>query len=228
MSLFTLLFVIIDHFIPVINPTSPFFPIYYMRGQINLFIILMIFYIIKSGKINQYSLGLARDLSSDAKTILISFAAVLPILILLFYLLLLNNSSLDPLFKIEAPYYLKYTIYKHDIYRILIYFIPHLVTVLIFSPFLEEILFTGIIYPAFRNKIGILWALVITGLIFTFGHNVGDMIHLNKTTIIRFMIIFPSQLLSFFLYQYTKSLYPSIVYHFFRNLLVTLPLFSLF
>jgi len=225
-SALTLFFVVINFFIPRINPTSICYPIYYIRGEIVLLLIFISFKLKKSTKINRYSLGLSTKLSRDAKTFLIVFSLVASIIIALFLLLTLKNVSFDSLYQKSVPFHLQEAIYQKNTAKIFFYITPHVISVLIFAPLLEEILYTGIIYSAIRNKLSIFLALIITGLIFALGHDVGNISHFSKTAIIKFMIVFFSELLSFFLYQYTRSLYPSILYHFVRNLFVSLPLFN--
>lgn len=226
LSILTLLFIFINFFINRISPSSMFYPVYYMRGQIALLIIFILFKLKKTIKINQYSLGLSFNLSKEAKTFLIVFLIFVSIVIVLFCVLTFKNISFDELYQNSVHFFLKDAIYHYDVPLILFYLIPHLIIVVIFSPLIEEVIFTAIIYPALRNKLGIFFALIITGLIFAFGHDVGNIFHFNKIAIIKFMIVFFSEILSFFLYQYTRSLYPSVLYHFVRNLFVALPLFN--
>jgi membrane protease YdiL (CAAX protease family) len=80
---------------------------------------------------------------------------------------------------------------------------------IVLTPIGEEILFRGFLYVYFRRKVGILLGLFFQGLIFSLLHF--DYIRANAILLIahRFLI----GLLCGLLYEKTRSLYPSIIFH---------------
>jgi len=128
-SVLTLLFVVINYLIRWVNPDSIYFPLYYMRGEIFLFLIFISFKLIKSIRITRYSLGLSNKLSRDAKIFLIAFSLLASIIITLFLMLTLKDISFDSLYQRTVPFYLQDAIYQKNIAKIFFYIIPHLISV---------------------------------------------------------------------------------------------------
>ncbi len=94
--------------------------------------------------------------------------------------------------------------------------IPYSVRALLIAPVIEEAYFTGLIFPALRNRLGFVLGFTITAFLFSYHHYSPFLEgHLRE-----FIIMFMSQSLSFFFYQGTRSLYPSIIYHSLRNMSV--------
>ncbi|MFT5378139.1 MAG: membrane protease YdiL (CAAX protease family), partial [Candidatus Latescibacterota bacterium] len=89
---------------------------------------------------------------------------------------------------------------------------------LITAPFIEEIYFSGLVFAALRNRLGFALGLVIAATLFALHHAYAD--PFRDGQLLAFGILFVSEALSFVLYQTTRSLYPSIAYHFLRNLAV--------
>jgi membrane protease YdiL (CAAX protease family) len=91
---------------------------------------------------------------------------------------------------------------------------PYLVFFTLFvagaGPVIEEIFFRGFTYKAFRAKMGVRWALVISALIFA-------ALHMN---LIAFIPIFILGIFLGYLYEKTGSLVPSMTVHMLHNLIM--------
>ena len=96
---------------------------------------------------------------------------------------------------------------------IVLLIIPYSVRALLFAPFVEEAYFTGLIFPALRNRLGFVLGFTLTAFLFSYHHYSP----FSEGQLKAFVIMFMAQSLSFFLYQSTRSLYPSIAYHSLRN-----------
>ena len=94
--------------------------------------------------------------------------------------------------------------------------IPYSAHVLLFSPFIEEIYFTGLIFPALRNRLGFVIGSTLTAFLFAYNHYSP----FPEGQLMGFAFVFVIQVTSSFLYQTMHSLYPSIVFHFLRNMLI--------
>lgn len=94
--------------------------------------------------------------------------------------------------------------------------IPYSAHVLLFSPFIEEVYFTGLIFPALRNRLGFVLGSALTAFLFAYNH----CSPFSEGQLMKFAFVFVVQVISFFLYQTMHSLYPSIVFHFLRNMLI--------
>lgn len=94
--------------------------------------------------------------------------------------------------------------------------IPYSVRALLIAPFIEEAYFTGLIFPALRNRLGFILGVTLTAFLFSYHHYSP----FSEGQLREFVIMFMSQSLSFFFYQLTRSLYPSIIFHFLRNMSV--------
>lgn len=92
--------------------------------------------------------------------------------------------------------------------------IPYSTRALLIAPFIEEVYFTGLIFPAIRNRLGFILGFALTAFLFSCHHYSP----FSEGQLREFVIMFMSQSLSFFFYQITHSLYPSIVFHFLRNM----------
>ena len=98
--------------------------------------------------------------------------------------------------------------------NILFLIIPYSVLVLLIAPFVEEAYFTGLIFPALRNRLGFVLGSTLTAFLFTYHHHSP----FSEGQLTTFVVMFMTQGLSFFLYEFTRSLYPSIVFHSLRNM----------
>lgn len=169
-------------------------------------------------KITKINLSTFFRLSNDAKYFLALFSGLL---LIVFSLILFAHLSL-PAGSVEMLG--NTTPFKHSdllahglrtgnreiVSRLLI---PETAVVLIFAPFFEELFFTAIIYGRLRDKMRMVAALCSGGLVFAVFHT-GMSDPMSVSTAAFFIL----QLLSFWLFDYTKSLWPSIVYHQGRNL----------
>ena len=95
-----------------------------------------------------------------------------------------------------------------------LFIIPYSVRALLFAPLIEEIYFTGLIFPALRNRLGFVLGVTLTAFLFSYQHYSP----FSEGQLKAFVIMFVAQSISFFLYQSTRSLYPSIAYHSLRNM----------
>lgn len=185
-----------------------------------LILIVVAFSKIEKQALNTQTLGLSLQILRESKKLVLTFIFLLLISgvsILVFFLymklrgidihLISPNPILIPWVE-EAGW---------DEFRtIFLLIIPHSVRALLIAPIIEEAYFTGLIFPALRNRLGFVLGFTITAFIFSYHHYSpfsGE--HLRE-----FIITFMSQSLSFFLYQGTRSLYPSIMYHALRNMSV--------
>ncbi|MGB0604104.1 MAG: lysostaphin resistance A-like protein [Candidatus Latescibacterota bacterium] len=96
--------------------------------------------------------------------------------------------------------------------------LPYAISVLVLSPIVEEIYFTRIVFPALRNRLGLVAGACLTASIFALFHPSANV--LSDGTWIPFFVIAGAQLTSCALYQGTRSLYPSIASHALRNFTV--------
>jgi membrane protease YdiL (CAAX protease family) len=88
----------------------------------------------------------------------------------------------------------------------------------IITPFAEELFFRGFIYPAFRKKIGVFWAIIVSAFIFGFSH-------------LSLWLVLPMAFIgaaAAWLYEGTGSLYAPIALHVFNNLLAVLSFYLKF
>jgi len=78
----------------------------------------------------------------------------------------------------------------------------------VIGPIMEEIVFRGFMYGAFRKRLGVVWGMVVTSLVFSLlhAHPVG------------FVPIFILGMLLVYLYEKTGSLIPSFTVHIIHNL----------
>lgn len=134
----------------------------------------------------------------------IGYFAIIPgILIVLFIL-----SYAAQTFSYEPPVQPVVQIYlKETGHRPLLFFT---LFVAILGPVIEEIFFRGFSYKAFRQKLGVRWALVASAAIFSG-------LHMN---VIAFFPIFFLGVFLAYLYEATGSLVPSMTVHMIHNLIM--------
>jgi membrane protease YdiL (CAAX protease family) len=83
-----------------------------------------------------------------------------------------------------------------------------LIPIVIFiAPIVEEIFFRGFVYPAFRKKMGVVWGILLSALVFT-------LFHLEPYQIPPLLVI--GAILAF-IYERTRSLVPVIILHGLNN-----------
>ena len=151
------------------------------------------------------ALGLTlKDFSKNVLRGLAGYAAILPLLLVLLVVMgmVVNFFSYEPppqkviqiyLKKSSDPYLIFFTLFVAGI-----------------GPVIEEIFFRGYAYKAFRQKYGVMVAMVITSLIFS-------AFHLNLAA---FVPIFLLGMFLCYLYEATGSLVPSMTAHMLHNLLM--------
>ncbi len=70
-------------------------------------------------------------------------------------------------------------------------------------PFKEELLFRGFIYPAFRDRVGVVWGILLTAVFFSLAHG----------SLLRAFPLFIGGITLTYVYQRTGSLYAAIIAH---------------
>jgi len=185
-----------------------------------LVLILIAFAKIERQSLTRRTLGLSLPMPRDAGQFIIIFAAA-GIGILAFFayfkyrgvdIHLINLYS-----ALDMPR-LQTALANGDLRELFLNSIPHVIAVLITAPIIEEIYFSGLVFATLRNRLGFVAGLVIASALFSLHHAYAD--PFREGQLLTFSVLFASQALSFVLYQTTRSLYPSIAYHFMRNLVV--------
>jgi hypothetical protein len=95
-------------------------------------------------------------------------------------------------------------------------FIAAFIVIVVLAPIGEEILFRGFVYPALRGRLGIVWGMVLTSAIFALFH----------LQLLLFVPLFIIGMALVGLYEYRKTLAPSIMLHAFNNLLALLAVYG--
>jgi len=165
-------------------------------------------------------LGFTLPMPRDARSFIIAFAvAGIGILTFLAYFKSrgIDIHLLSPYTVLDIPR-LQAAIANGNLRDLFLNSIPHIVATLITAPFIEEIYFSGLVFATLRNRLGFVLGLVIAAALFALHHAYAD--PFRDGQLLAFGILFVSEALSFVLYQTTRSLYPSIAYHFLRNLAV--------
>lgn len=182
-----------------------------------LIMVVVAFSKLEKQDITIQTLGLSLKISKESKTFIFSFL-ITGVGILAFYSymkfqgidihLIHTNPELTPWIE-EADW-------DEKLHTITLFIIPYSVRALLFAPLIEEVYFTGLIFPALRNRLGFVLGTTLTAFLFSYHHYSP----FSEGQLKAFVIMFMAQSLSFFLYQSTRSLYPSIAYHFLRNMSV--------
>ncbi len=186
-----------------------------------LFLTIIIFAKIERQDLTRRTLGLTLPISRDTKTVLFSFvAACISILGFLAYFKFrgVDIHLINPYTVLDIPR-LQTALANGDWRDLFLNSFPHIIAVLITAPIIEEIYFSGLVFAALRNRWGFVLGLVITSALFAIHHASAD--PFREGQLLAFGILFISEALSFVFYQSTRSLYPSIAYHFLRNLIVS-------
>ncbi len=133
---------------------------------------------------------------------LLAYLAMLPILMVLLWLVsfIADSFAYEPPPQAVVQMYLKET-------RGNMFLAIFSVFVALVGPAIEEIFFRGFAYKAFRTRFGVIWALLLSSLIFALLHN----------TLVAFVPIFLLGLLLAYLYERTGSLLPSMTLHCLHN-----------
>jgi len=130
------------------------------------------------------------------------YIAVIPTLLIT----LLLTALFVALFKVRAPVQpLVDMMVKEDNVHILLY---SSIFAAVAGPVMEEIFFRGFMYAALRKRVGVLWAIMISSLIFS-------MLHAHLIGFLPIMIL---GMLLAYLYERTGSLTASITLHILHNL----------
>ena len=84
-----------------------------------------------------------------------------------------------------------------------------LIALVLLPPIFEETIFRGFIFPAFAKRTGVIWAAIISSVLFGFAHGQANI----------FVYTLVLGLLLCYLYVKTKSIIPGIIVHMLNNLL---------
>jgi membrane protease YdiL (CAAX protease family) len=185
-----------------------------------LVLILITFTKIEQQSLTRRTLGLALPMPRDAKILIITLAvASTGILVFLAYFKLrgVDIHLINPYSALDMPR-LRTALANGDLRELFLNSIPHVIAVLFTAPIIEEIYFSGLVFATLRNRLGFVAGLAIASALFSLHHAYAD--PFREGQLLTFSVLFASQALSFALYQTTRSLYPSIAYHFLRNLVV--------
>ena len=186
-----------------------------------LILIVVAFSKIEKQDLNTQTLGLSIQIPRESKKFVLKFNFLLLIsgVSVLAFFLYMKLQGIDIHLINPNPILTPWTEeadWDEKSRTIFLLIIPHSVRVLLIAPVIEEAYFTGLIFPALRNRLGFVLGFTITAFIFSYHHySPFSEEHLRE-----FIVTFMTQSLSFFLYQGTRSLYPSIIYHFIRNMSV--------
>lgn len=174
-----------------------------------LFVVLVIYLVIvKKYKINWVSFGFRKlPISKTISYIIISFVitfalwiALAPFIIIFFPHIDLGESQ--QIFNQNT----------HNIAQALLIFYA-----IIVGPFIEEIVFRGVLLPAIANKTNITFGLIFSTLIWS-------LLHLQINVII-FTFIFG--IILGYVYYKSKSLWPSYITHVLKNLMAVIAIYAL-
>lgn len=187
-----------------------------------LIMVVAVFAKIEKQNLTTQTLGLSLQIPKESKNLVLTFIfsfSIIGVGILVFFSYMKLFQGIDIHLITPNPSLIPWTEeadWDEKLHTIFFFIIPHSVSVLLFAPFIEEAYFTGLIFPALRNRLGFVLGFTLTAFLFSFHHYSP----FSEGQLWKFVIIFVSQSLSFFLYQITYSLYPSIAYHFLRNMSV--------
>ncbi|HDP69328.1 MAG TPA: CPBP family intramembrane metalloprotease [Actinobacteria bacterium] len=95
-------------------------------------------------------------------------------------------------------------------------FLMAIFATVIVAPLVEEIFFRGFIYTALRDKIGVVWAALISSFIFAVFHG-------NLWSIVPIMLL---GLILVYLYERGNSIGPPVIFHALNNLVSVLLIYS--
>jgi uncharacterized protein len=148
------------------------------------------------------SLGLSlMNVSRDIRTGLFSYMVFLPILVVTF----LGMIAIAAFFHYTPPPQPVYELVFKEQRPFVLAASFFLIT--LFGPFTEEVFFRGFLYGALRKSIGVLWAAVLSGLLFS-------LLHTNLMGFIPIMIF---GIFLAYIREKTGSLVPSVIVHIAHN-----------
>lgn len=182
-----------------------------LRMMLNTFVIdiavvaVVIYFVMFRHKERIQSLGL--NLSSFFRNILSGITAYVFILPLLLVILILSIMVLN-LLGYNPPPQPVFEVFMEEKRSNMLLFLAAFVSV--FGPIVEEIFFRGFMYSAVKKRLGILSAVFLSTLIFSFLH----------TNIVGFLPIMVLGALLAYLYEVTGSLVPSITVHIIHNSII--------
>lgn len=209
------------NFINTLYATSDYLLVYLYAIPTGLLVLSIVgFAKIEKLELRRRTLGLSTPMPREAKLYIGSFAVVgIGILAFLAYFKFrgVDIHLISPYPVLDIPQLRAAWADANSLY-VLINLVPHLAAVLLIAPIIEEVYFTGLVFAALRNHMGFVLGLGISAALFAIHHAYAD--PFSGGQLFAFGILFCSEALSFVLYQTTRSLYPSIAYHFLRNLVV--------
>ncbi len=187
-----------------------------------LIMVVAAFAKIEKQDLTAQTLGLSLQIPKEAKKLVVTYVFLflitgVGILAFFFYMKLFRGIDIHLIN--PSPLLIPWTEeadWDEKLHTIFFSIIPHSVSVLLFAPFIEEAYFTGLIFPALRNRLGFVLGLTLTACLFSYHHYSP----FSEGQLGKFVVIFMTQSISCFLYQLTRSLYPSIAFHFLRNMSV--------
>ena len=176
---------------------------------------------IEKQNLTYQTLGLSLQIPKESKKFVLTFIFVFSIfgigILVLFYFMKFQGIDIHLLnpYPVLIPW-VEGAEWEGKLRTLFFLIIPHSVCALLIAPLIEEAYFTGLIFPALRNRLGFVLSLILTSFFFTYHHHSP----FSEGQLMAFSVMFIAQGLSFSLYQFTRSLYPSIVFHFWRNMLI--------
>ena len=188
--------------------------------------VLLIMVVVTFSKIEKQNmtcqiLGLSIQIPRESRKFVVIFIFIFSILgigILIFFSFMkfqgIDIHLLNP-YPVLMPWVEKVE-WKGELRTLFFLIIPHSVCALLIAPLIEEAYFTGLIFAALRNRLGFILSLTLTSFLFTYYHHSP----FSEGQLMAFSVMFVAQGLSFSLYQFTRSLYPSIIFHSWRNMLI--------
>ena len=111
-----------------------------------------------------------------------------------------NKSILERLEKKQIEFYSN---------SLLLFFI-HISVSIIIVPIFEEIIFRGFFYPPLRTRFGVLWGTILSSIVFTLWHSGASVRGIINIFIIGVILAY--------LYEKSRSLVPSMIFHSILNL----------
>lgn len=186
-----------------------------------LIMVMMAFAKIEKQKLNCQVLGLSFQISKESKQFVVTFILFLLVfgvgILALFSFMKFQGFDIHLLnpYPVLLPWIERADL-EGELRTLVLLIIPHAICVLLIAPFIEEIYFTGLIFPALNNRLGFVPGLTLPAFLFAYHH----CSPFSEGQLAAFCIMLVLQVFSFSLYKFTRSLYPSIAFHFLRNILI--------
>ena len=186
-----------------------------------LIMVIIAFAKIEKQSLNCQVLGLSLQIYEKSKQFVVTFILFLLIfgvgIVALFSFMKLQGLDIHLLnpYPVLLPW-IERAALEGELRTLVLLIIPHSICVLLIAPFIEEVYFTGLIFPALQNRLGFVPGLILPAFLFAYHH----CSPFSEGQLMAFCIMFVLQVFSFSLYKFTRSLYPSIAFHFLRNMLI--------